>query len=81
MYVFTHWRLHLGMLIEIIDQGVEESTYETIEALATFIGRVACMSSLIGRVTVSVEKPKALIFVGGSGVEITRDREFYGLKR
>jgi hypothetical protein len=39
------------------------------------------MSSLIGRVTVSVEKPKALIFVGGSGVEITRDREFYGLKR
>jgi len=51
---------------------VESSTYETLEALATEIARISCLSIWVLCVKVSVEKPSALAFVDGAGVEITR---------
>ncbi len=58
-------------------QHVEGSAYETIEALATFIARIICMDFHVELVTVAVEKPSALPFVDGAGVEITRDQDFF----
>jgi len=44
--------------------------------MATSIGKIVCDHG-IGKVQVSVLKPNALTFVGGSGIEITRTAEFY----
>jgi dihydroneopterin aldolase len=51
---------------------VESSTYETLEALATEIAKISCFYHWVLYVKVSVEKPSALAFVDGAGVEITR---------
>ena len=58
-------------------QHVESSSYETIEALATSVARIACVDYSIDYVNVCVEKPSALAFVEGAGVEIVRDRVFF----
>ena len=51
---------------------METSSYETLEALASEIARVCGTNGSVGRVKVSVEKPSALAFVDGAGVQITR---------
>ena len=53
-------------------QTVEISTYQTLEALADDIATVSCTRWAASPVTVSVEKPSALAFVDGAGVQITR---------
>ena len=58
-------------------QGVDASTFQTVEALATFIARIVIMGFDIDRVTVIAEKPSAITFVESSGVEITRTRGFF----
>ncbi|KAL4896900.1 hypothetical protein BDV59DRAFT_190815 [Aspergillus ambiguus] len=56
-----------------VAEKVEKTSFQTVEALATFIARIVTVDFANERVTVKVEKPSALAFVEGSGVEITRD--------
>ena len=65
------------LLILYIHQVTEPSTFQTLEALAALIART-CLADFpdIPQITVSIEKPSALTFVEGAGVEITRDRSF-----
>ena len=48
------------------------SSYQTLEALASDIATVSCSRWAVSPITVSVEKPSALAFVDGAGVQITR---------
>ncbi|KAJ5584541.1 uncharacterized protein N7459_004341 [Penicillium hispanicum] len=56
---------------------VEETSFQTVEALATFVARIVTVDYGNERVTVKVEKPSALAFVQRSGVEITRSQTFF----
>jgi dihydroneopterin aldolase len=58
-------------------QSIEESSYYTLEAFATNVARVACHLPGASLVTVRAYKPAGLAFAGSSGVEITRDRNFF----
>jgi dihydroneopterin aldolase / 2-amino-4-hydroxy-6-hydroxymethyldihydropteridine diphosphokinase / dihydropteroate synthase len=58
-------------------QTIETSSYLTLESLATAIARTACHLPGAYRVTVQARKPCALVGAAASGVEITRDREFF----
>lgn len=58
------------------NQVVEVSSFETLEALSTLIAKTALEGFPIPEITVSVEKPSALIFVDGAGVQIVRDRRW-----
>jgi dihydroneopterin aldolase len=49
----------------------------TLEAFATHVARVACYVPGADRVSICVEKPRALAYAAASGVEITRDRAFF----
>ena len=64
-------------LFFFLPQRVEETSFQTVEALATFIARIATVDFANERVTVMVEKPSALAFVETSGVEITRTQSFF----
>jgi dihydroneopterin aldolase len=56
---------------------VEETSFQTVEALATFVARIATVDFANERVKVRVEKPSALAFVERSGVEVTRSQAFF----
>ncbi|KAJ5095531.1 hypothetical protein NUU61_004887 [Penicillium alfredii] len=60
-----------------VAEKVEETSFQTVEALATFVARIVTVDFGNERVTVLVEKPSALAFVQRSGVEITRSQEFF----
>jgi hypothetical protein len=72
---------HFGSLLLLMSipfiQRVEGTSYQTVEALATFIARIATMDFGNDSVTVAVEKPSAVAFVERAGVEITRTRAFF----
>jgi FolB domain-containing protein len=54
---------------------VEESSYFTVEKLATEIARLVLEDHPVEEITVSVEKPGALRFARSVGVTITRIRK------
>jgi dihydroneopterin aldolase len=56
---------------------VDQTSFQTVEALATFIARIVTVDFGNERVTVRVEKPSALAFVERSGIEITRSQAFF----
>jgi dihydroneopterin aldolase len=58
-------------------QKVDQTSFQTVEALATFIARIVTVDFGNERVTVRVEKPSAMAFVGRSGIEITRSQAFF----
>ncbi|KAJ5808524.1 hypothetical protein N7474_009793 [Penicillium riverlandense] len=60
-----------------VAENVEETSFQTVEALATFVARIVTVEFGNERVTVRVEKPSALAFVQRSGVEITRTMDFF----
>lgn len=66
---------HYHDLIREVSDAVEASSYQTLEALALQIARAAFMEPGYNAVTISVQKPSALTFVAGAGVEMTRTRE------
>ncbi|MCJ1281658.1 trifunctional dihydropteroate synthetase [Xylographa opegraphella] len=73
----SNWKLLLPDLI----QTVESSGYETLESLATEIATTALTGYTVSSIDVSVEKPSALAFVEGAGVQIKRTfAEDSGLK-
>jgi len=66
-------------LVRRVCEVVEPSSFQTLEALAALIARTLLEEFPVPRVTVAVEKPSALAFVDGAGVEIVRDRRSVGL--
>ncbi|KAI4172514.1 MAG: hypothetical protein LQ343_003508 [Gyalolechia ehrenbergii] len=68
-----NWRT----LVKRVCEVVEYSSFETLEALAARIAKTALDSFPVDEITVSVEKPSALTFVEGAGVEITRRKGPY----
>ncbi|KAL4778112.1 hypothetical protein BJX76DRAFT_162713 [Aspergillus varians] len=60
-----------------VAERVEETSFQTVEALATFVARIVTVEYANERVTVRVEKPSALAFVETSGVEVTRSQAFF----
>lgn len=58
---------------------MEETSFQTVEALATFIARMVTVDFANERVTVRVDKPSAMAFVARSGVEVTRSQAFFGI--
>lgn len=57
---------------EAIYQIVENSSYQTVEALAASLGDLLIKKWPVRVITVSVAKPFAQAFVGGSGAQVTR---------
>lgn len=66
-------------LVRRVCEVVEPSDFQTLEALTAEIARRVLQGFPAPRVTVGVEKPSALTFVEGAGVEILRDRTSVGL--
>ncbi|KAI5288811.1 hypothetical protein KEM54_004841 [Ascosphaera aggregata] len=56
-------------------QSIEDSSYLTVEALASNISEKAIRGLNLGSITLSIEKPSAISMVECSIVEITRRRE------
>jgi len=65
--------LNYRTVTKAIIAHVEESSYFTVEALATAIARICVVDHHVSRVTVRVEKPGALRFARSVGVEIERE--------
>lgn len=55
---------------------MEPSSCETLEALSTLIAKTALEEFPVPQIGVHVEKPSALIYVEGAGVEICRDQHW-----
>jgi len=66
--------LNYRTITKAIIAHVEESSYKTVEALATAIARICVVDHGAERVIVRVEKPGALRFAKSVGVEIERER-------
>lgn len=56
---------------------MEFSSFGSVESLASLIARIVVVEFGHEKVTVLVQKPSALAFVEGSGLEITRSRDFF----
>lgn len=56
---------------------MDTTTFKSVEALVTFIARIVTVRFGHDVVTVRVEKPSAVAFAEGTGVEVTRSREFF----
>ena len=63
------------LLYRFSGQIVEKSTFQTLEALAALLAKTVLQDFPMPKVTVKVEKPSALTFVDGAGVEITRTQK------
>ncbi|CAG7918161.1 unnamed protein product [Penicillium olsonii] len=64
-----------------VAEKVDQTTFQSVESLATFIAHIATVEFGNESVTVTVEKPSALAFVQRSGVEITRSKAFFDTHR
>jgi FolB domain-containing protein len=66
--------LNYRTIAKAIIAHVEQSSYYTVEALATAIARICVVEHDAAKVIVRVEKPGALRFALSVGVEIDRER-------
>ncbi|PGH23334.1 dihydroneopterin aldolase [Polytolypa hystricis UAMH7299] len=64
-------------LSSLVVDGIEASSFLTVEALAIHIGRIAASKLDFSTITISVWKPSAMAQVEYSGIEITRPREAF----
>ncbi|KAK9460580.1 Dihydropteroate synthase-like protein [Lipomyces oligophaga] len=56
---------------------VENSTYQTIEALVSELSRYLCVDRKLEEVKIRARKPRAVAFASGPSVEITRQKRYY----
>ena len=56
---------------------MDTTTFLSVETLVTFIARIVTVRFGHDSVTVRAEKPSAVAFAEGTGVEVTRSREFF----
>lgn len=76
-------------IARVLDEYVQGSSFKTVEALVSEVARVAVEDCGVGKITVKLEKPSALLFAKGiyftyeitaAGVQITRDISYYQKK-
>ncbi|CAG7939779.1 unnamed protein product [Penicillium salamii] len=60
-----------------VAETVDSTDFQSVEALATLVARIVVVDFSNEEVTVLVEKPNALAFSEGTGIELTRSREFF----
>ncbi|KAI9175818.1 trifunctional dihydropteroate synthetase [Blastocladiella emersonii ATCC 22665] len=70
----VHRAYNYRLVAAAVQDYVERSAFKTIEALCHHVARLAVERLGVFRITVSIEKPSALIFAKSSGVVVTRDR-------
>ncbi|KAF9439304.1 trifunctional dihydropteroate synthetase [Entomortierella beljakovae] len=71
------YSIHYGVLCKTVEAHSEKSEFRSVEALADSIARVVIFKCHAPRVTIKVEKPRALLHAASAGVEITRSRSDY----
>ncbi|KAE8390188.1 tetrahydrobiopterin biosynthesis enzymes-like protein [Aspergillus alliaceus] len=64
-------------MTRIVAEEVDKTTFQSVEALVTLIARIVTVDFGNELVTVRAEKPNALAFSEGTGVEVTRSRSFF----
>ncbi|KAJ3166423.1 trifunctional dihydropteroate synthetase [Geranomyces variabilis] len=64
-----------GTVAKVVQEFSERTAYRSVESLASGIARVCVRECGAPRVTVRVEKPRALLHAACAGVEITRTKE------
>ncbi|KAI9926162.1 hypothetical protein AWENTII_002192 [Aspergillus wentii] len=64
-------------MTRVVAERVEATSFGSVEALATLIARIVTMEFGHEEVTVLVQKPSALGFVEGAGLECTRSRAYF----
>ncbi|PLB44416.1 tetrahydrobiopterin biosynthesis enzymes-like protein [Aspergillus steynii IBT 23096] len=64
-------------MTRVVAEEVDQTAFQSVEALVTFVARIVTVRFGNDVVTVRVEKPNALAFAEGTGVEVTRSRSFF----
>ncbi|CAG8807898.1 36982_t:CDS:2, partial [Racocetra persica] len=71
------YSINYGIVSKAVSKYAEDSISDSIEALAEGIAKICVNECHAPRVTVRVEKPRALLHAASAGVEIIRTREDY----
>lgn len=62
-------------------QTIDSTAFQSVEALATLVAQIVVVNFSNDEVTVLVEKPSAVAFAMGTGIEVTRSRAFFTCPR
>ncbi|CAG8716146.1 15662_t:CDS:1, partial [Dentiscutata heterogama] len=71
------YSINYGTVSKAVSKFAEDSICDSIEALAEGIAKICVNKCHAPRVTVRVEKPRALLHAASAGVEIIRTKEDY----
>ncbi|KAF9165917.1 trifunctional dihydropteroate synthetase [Actinomortierella ambigua] len=71
------YSIHYGVLCKTVEAHSEKTEFRSVEALADSIARVVIHKCHAPKITVRVDKPRALLHAASAGVEITRERGDY----
>ncbi|KAI1314336.1 trifunctional dihydropteroate synthetase [Mortierella claussenii] len=71
------YSIHYGVLCKTVEAHSEQTEFRSVEALADSIARVVIAKCHAPKITVRVDKPRALLHAASAGVEITRSRSDY----
>ncbi|KAF9977953.1 trifunctional dihydropteroate synthetase [Actinomortierella ambigua] len=71
------YSIHYGVLCKTVEAHSEKTEFRSVEALADSIARVVIHKCHAPKITVRVDKPRALLHAASAGVEITRERADY----
>ncbi|KAG0000711.1 trifunctional dihydropteroate synthetase [Modicella reniformis] len=71
------YSIHYGVLCKTVEAHSEKSEFRSVEALADSIARVTISKCHAPKITVRIDKPRALLHAASAGVEITRSRSDY----
>ncbi|KAK3807680.1 MAG: Dihydropteroate synthase-like protein [Benniella sp.] len=71
------YSIHYGVLCKTVEAHSEKSEFRSVEALADSIARVTIRKCHAPKITVRIDKPRALLHAASAGVEITRSRSDY----
>ncbi|KAI8355198.1 Dihydropteroate synthase-like protein [Mortierella sp. GBAus27b] len=71
------YSIHYGVLCKTVEAHSEKSVFRSVEALADSIARITIRKCHAPKITVRIDKPRALLHAASAGVEITRSRSDY----
>ncbi|CAO3574353.1 unnamed protein product [Mortierella alpina] len=71
------YSIHYGILCKTVEAHSEKSEFRSVEALADSIARVVITKCHAPKISVRIDKPRALLHAASAGVEITRSRSDY----
>ncbi|KAF8948730.1 trifunctional dihydropteroate synthetase, partial [Entomortierella lignicola] len=71
------YSIHYGVLCKTVEAHSEKTEFRSVEALADSIARVVISKCHAPKITVRIDKPRALLHAASAGVEITRSRSDY----